>query len=112
MVLDPENMETFPGFSVAPVSVTSAERMLTFVGGVSVTARTTDELPEDGVPEPRESLPRQPTSAAQKINNAVMQMDRCRSMVSLLQNCGKNPLVAILSEANENRLPSLPGCRL
>ena len=45
--MEPENSETFPGFSVAPVSVTSAERMLTFEGGVSVMARTTDEFPED-----------------------------------------------------------------
>ena len=38
---------TFPGFSVAPVSVTSAERMLTFVGGLSVRAKTTGAVPDD-----------------------------------------------------------------
>ena len=44
--MEPENKETFPGFKVAPVRITSAERMLTFDGGVSVMARTTDEFPE------------------------------------------------------------------
>ena len=43
--MDPENKEMLPGFNAAPVKVTSAERMLTFEGGVSVMAKTTDEFP-------------------------------------------------------------------
>ena len=49
-VVEPEKRETFPGegiapLSVAPVSVTFAERILTAVGGLSVMASTTDEFP-------------------------------------------------------------------
>ena len=51
-VVDPENKETFPGASVAPVSVTWAERMVTSDGGVSVMAKTTDEFPLFWVCEP------------------------------------------------------------
>ena len=44
-VVEPEKRETFPGESVAPVSVIFAERMLTAVGGISVIASTTVEFP-------------------------------------------------------------------
>ena len=91
-VVDPENIETFPGLSVAPVSVTSAERMLTLEGGVSVIARTTDELPED-VPCEEGTLPapeRQPAIAAQEISNVMIQNDRGLNMVPLSQSCKRH----------------------
>ena len=63
--MDPENKETFPGANVAPVSVTSAERMVTFDGGVSVIAKTTEEFPLPGPCAPYCALVPQPASAAQ-----------------------------------------------
>jgi hypothetical protein len=67
-------METFPGVSAAPVSVTSAESMLTFEGGVSVTARTIDELP-DGVCPPNCVVPPQPANAAQMLNTEIIKIE-------------------------------------
>ena len=81
-VVDPENKEIFPGFNVAPVSVTSAERILTFDGGVSVMARTTDEFPLFCVCEPTCAVPRQPTSAAEKISAEIGPIIRIRNMFS------------------------------
>ena len=63
--MDPENKETFPGANVAPVSVTWAERMVTFDGGVSVIAKTTEEFPLAGPCAPYCALVPQPASAAQ-----------------------------------------------
>ena len=80
-VAEPENKETFPGVNVAPVSVTSAERMVTFEGGVSVMARTTDEFPLLTTCEPTCVVPRQPASAAQKISKQIGKIDRTRNML-------------------------------
>jgi len=78
--VDPENIDTFPGFRVAPVSMTSVERMLTFDGGRSVMARTTDEFPEFCVCEPISVPLRQPAMAVQKIR--IVKMGRNRNMFS------------------------------
>src|ERR1700686_573776 len=65
------NNETFPGLSVAPVRVTSAARMLTFVGGVSVIARTTGAVPDGGVPPTIEPRPPQLVTTAQQSDNGI-----------------------------------------
>jgi hypothetical protein len=71
----------FPGVSVAPVSVTSAERMLTFEGGVSVMVSTTEEFPLFPTCEPSCEVPRQLASAAQKIRTEIGQIHRIRNML-------------------------------
>src|SRR6266849_6612546 len=83
-VVEPENMETFPGVSAAPVSVTSAERMLTSEGGVSVAARTTVEFP-DWFCEPMPlELARQPANAAQAQTADMAKIERNRNIVPQL----------------------------
>src|ERR1700686_4194847 len=65
------NNEKFPGLSVAPVRVTSAAKMLTFVGGVSVIAKTTAAVPGGGVPPTIEPRPPQLVRAAQQSDNGI-----------------------------------------
>jgi hypothetical protein len=64
--------------------------MLTFVGGVSVTASTTDEFPEDCDCEPSWLLVvmRQPANAAQSISSEIVKSDRNRTIAPLQQLCG------------------------
>src|SRR5882762_6022624 len=81
-VLDPENTGIFAEFKVTPVSVTFAERMLTFVGGVSVIVRTTGAVPGGGVPPTPMPRPPQPASAAQESSNTIVQLSGFRNMWS------------------------------
>lgn len=80
-VADPENKETFPGVSVAPVRVTWAERMVTFDGGVSVMTITTEEFPVFWLPEPNWLMLPQPANAAHKTSAEIAQIDRIRNML-------------------------------
>ena len=55
--------------------------MLTFEGGESVIARTTDEFPLFPPCEPYIELLRQPASAAQQINTEMAHINRIRNML-------------------------------
>src|SRR6202011_1987034 len=74
------NNETFPGLSVAPVRVTSAARMLTFVGGVSVIVRTIGAVPGGGVPPTIDPRPPQLARVAQQSDNGIKNFSGPRNM--------------------------------